>query len=67
MAERLIAAVLKTVEDLRPPGVRISLSPPAYFSYKPYVLRIGLYYVENTWFLNVLHFVFIRLYSQNKG
>lgn len=28
MAERLIAAVLKTVEDLRPPGVRISLSPP---------------------------------------
>ncbi len=28
MAERLKAAVLKTVESLRAPGVRIPLSPP---------------------------------------
>ena len=29
MAERTIASVLKTVEALRSPGVRIPLSPPS--------------------------------------
>ena len=31
MAERFKAAVLKTVVGLRPPGVRIPLSPPSSF------------------------------------
>lgn len=35
MAERLNAAVLKTVEGASPPGVRIPLSPFFIFRYDP--------------------------------